>query len=195
MERQAMLVDRDDFTLVLIDIQNRLAAVMDRRDEVIRNSKRLARTAKLMGAPIVLTRQYPKGLGETVPELEETLGLLETEGAELRRIDKMAFCCSREPDFLQAVEDLARRQVVLAGMETHICIAQTALNLLERDREIFVAADACCSRRTWDHELALDRLRAAGVGVLTSESVMYEAAGVAGTEEFRALLKVVKGEA
>ncbi len=139
----------------------------------------------------MVTRQYPKGLGGTVPELEEVLVDLAEQGASVTGLDKTAFCCAAETDFSEALAATGRTQVVLVGMETHICIAQTAL-ALEPEYEVHVVADAVCSRTPLDNDVALDRLRAAGVIVTTSESVMYEAVGRAGTPEFKRLLEIVK---
>lgn len=185
------LIRRGDMVLVIVDIQERLAAVMDRRDQVVAATSRLARAAAVLDIPIVVTRQYPKGLGGTVPELEEVLVDAAEGGASVRGLDKTAFCCAAESDFVEVLEALGKRQVVLAGMETHICVMQTALAL--RDvYEVQVAADAVCSRKMEDHLVGLDRLRAAGIIVSTSESVMYEAVGRAGTPEFKSLLEIVK---
>lgn len=188
----ARLIAREDVVLVIIDMQERLAAAMSKRDAVTLAASRLARTAALIGAPTIITRQYPQGLGETVSELRRVLEHLEHEGARVARVDKTAFCCADEVGFMEALQATGRRQVVLAGMETHICVGQTALALAAEDFEVHVAADASCSREDSAHEIALHRMRFAGVTVTTSESVMYEALGRAGTDEFRRLLAIVK---
>jgi nicotinamidase-related amidase len=192
MNPETPLVARDGFALVIIDVQERLAAAMDRRESVVGAVSRLARTAAMLEAPVIITRQYPQGLGPTVPELESVLRTLSDEGAQVIGLDKTAFCCAAETGFIEALRATGRRQVVLVGMETHICVTQTALVLADEGYDVYVAADACCSRSVDDHEVALDRLRHAGVRVTTSESVMYEAVGRAGTEEFRRLLAIVK---
>lgn len=189
------LVERDAFVLVLVDIQERLAAVMPRRAEVVAAAVRLAKTAGLVGAPVLVTRQYPEGLGGTVAEVEEVVTTLAAAGVRVTGVDKSAFCCAAEREFVQALRAVERKQVVITGMETHICVAQTALSLVADGYDVQVVADACCSRSDADHEVALARMRQAGVVVTTSESVMYEAVGRAATEEFRALLAIVKGEA
>ncbi len=186
------LVDREDAVLVLVDFQERLAAAMSRKDAVVATAARLARVAALLDIPMVVTRQYPKGLGGTVPELEAVLVPAAQEGARVMSADKVAFCCAAEAAFCEALDSTGRGQVVLCGMETHICIAQTALALAAEGRQVQVVADACCSRSERDHDVALDRLRAAGVTVTTSEAVIYEAVREAGTEEFKNLLAIVK---
>lgn len=176
---------RDTAVLVLVDMQERLAATMPRRSEVIDAAVFLARATRILGVPIVVTRQYPRGLGDTVAELAAAAG-------DLAPVDKVSFSCPSEPAFRERLAELGRRQVVLAGMETHICITQTALALRAEGAEVHVVADATCSRREADHRVALERLRAAGVVVTTAESVVYEALGEAATGEFRLVLDAVK---
>lgn len=184
------VADRDDLVLLVIDIQDRLAAAMERRDEVVRTTARLVRLAGIVGARVVVTRQYPQGLGDTVTELAAVIADAVGPGATV--VDKTAFCACGEPAFLEAMEATGRRQVAIAGMETHICVTQTALALACAGWRVHVVEDACCSRTPRDHESALARLRHAGVTVTTSESLMYEAVGRAGTDEFKRLLAVVK---
>lgn len=187
------LIDRHELVLVLVDFQERLAAAMPDRERVLATVDRLVRGVVLVDAPVIVTRQYPKGLGSTDPGLEQTLIELADAGARVAGIDKTAFCCAAEHDFNEALSATGRRQVVIAGMETHICVTQTALALLGEGYRVQVAADACCSRDREAHEVALSRLRARGVVVTHSESVLYEAVGEAGTDEFKALLQIVKG--
>ena len=187
------LLERESAVLVLVDMQEKLVAAMPERERVLGASVRLTRVFALVKAPIMITRQYPQGLGPTEPMLEEAVLALAEEGATVVGVDKTAFCACREPGFLDALSLRRRGQVVLAGMETHICITQTALDLASRGYSVQVVADACCSRDSRMHEVALDRLRSAGIVVTTSESVMYELLGRANTDEFRALLRIVKG--
>ncbi len=176
---------RDDTVLVLVDMQSRLADAMTRRDAVVGTSALLARVAALLGVPVVVTRQYPAGLGDTVPEIREVLG-------EAPVVDKIVFSAAAEPAFREHLGSLGRGRVVLAGMETHICITQTALALASEGFGVHVVADAVCSRRDADHEVALARLRSAGVVVTTAESVIYELLEQAATPEFKVVLEVVK---
>lgn len=192
-EIRSTLADRGKAVLVLIDVQEKLAAAMSERERVLAAAVRMLRAFALVGAPIMFTRQYPEGLGPTEPVIEDALLALAEEGATVIGVDKTAFCACREPGFLDALDARDRPQVVLAGMETHICITQTALDLVSRGFQVHVAADACCSQDVGMHDIALDRLRSAGVVVTSSESVMYELVGRAATEEFRSLLRIVKG--
>lgn len=179
------VVDRSDAVLVLMDMQESLASAMERRDAVVRTSALLARVVRLLDVPLIVTRQYPEGLGDTVQALREAVG-------ETVTVDKVTFSCLAEPAFAERLGALGRRQVLIAGMETHICVAQTALALLAEGYRVHVVADAVCSRRSMDHEVALERLRAAGAEITVAESVIYEALGRAGTPEFREVLAQVK---
>jgi nicotinamidase-related amidase len=185
------LIHRTGLVLVVVDVQEKLAGVMERRGEVVATAVRLVKAAALLGAPIVATRQYPQGLGGFVTELDTALSDA-SSSVVVTIIDKLAFCACDEPAFLEALYDTGRSMAVVVGMETHICVTQTALALAKKTYPVHVVADACCSRRDADHCVALDRLRTAGIVVTTSESVMYEAVSKAGTDEFRELLAIVK---
>lgn len=191
-ERHPALVTREGSVLVVVDIQERLAAVMGRRDETVATASRLVRVAAILGTPVVVTRQHPRGLGDTVDELHAPLDEARRAGSAVTVVDKLSFDCMAEPAFVAALADTGCEHVVLAGMEAHICVTQTALSLAAAGPTPHVVADAVCSRHDADAATALDRLRCHGVDVLTSESAIYEAVGEAGTERFRAVLQVVK---
>lgn len=186
------LVDKDSAVLVVVDIQDKLAAVMPEREAVAACAARLVRACGHLGIPVLITRQYPKGLGDTVAEVREAYESL-PPGLGAGVVDKTAFCCTLEPTFEDALSSTGRGQVVLAGMETHICVAQTALGLLGEGRRVHVVHDAVCSRDVKDHERALNRICAEGVTVTTSESFLYEALGRAEGDAFKAVLEIVKG--
>ncbi len=179
------LPDCDDTVLVIVDVQERLAAVMRRRDETVARIVMLASAAQILGVPVIVTRQNPNGLGDTVKEVADVVGVHEP-------VDKMAFCCREDAGFSDILADTWRGQVVLVGLEAHICVTQTALALVEDGYHVHVVADATCSRRDRDAEIAFDRLRQAGVSVTTAEALLYELVGVAGTDRFRAILPLVK---
>lgn len=193
MPNTASVVCRDTAVLVVIDEQERLAAAMERREAVLAATARMIRVAALTGVPIVVTRQYPRGLGDNEPALEHVLAEVAAGGASVSRVDKVSFDCFSEPAFADAVGALGRRQIALAGMETHICVAQTALTALRADYDVHVACDATCSRDAMLHDAALARLAAAGGTVTSSESFAYELVQCAGTDEFKALLGIIKG--
>ena len=179
------IADRVDAVLIVIDVQDRLAAAMRHRNEVVATVAMLVRSARLLGIPILVTRQYPEGLGDIVAEVHEALG-------EYTPIDKTSFCCRADAAFSDELADTWRGQAILVGMEAHVCIAQTALALLEDGYRVQVVTDAVCSRRDSDRDVALERLRYAGAAVTTSEAVLYEVLGSSHAEEFKAILEIVK---
>ena len=183
---------RGDALLVVVDIQERLSAVMPDRERVLSAVGKLVRTSALVGVPVIVTRQYPKGLGDLDGGVAEPIAAAQREGASVTLTDKVTFDCFGEPGFVEALAPLGRRQLLLVGMETHICVTQTVLSALAEEFDVHVVADACCSRDASSHDTALERMRAAGAVVTTTESVMYELVGAAATDEFRALLDIVK---
>jgi len=187
------VVNREHVAIVVVDVQERLAAAMVRREQVVARSALLARVAAIVGCPIIVTRQYPRGLGGVEPELMEVLEQLASEGGDVHTVDKLSFDCFGESAFCETVAQVRRGQLVLCGMETHICVSQTALAALREGFDVHIAGDACCSREMECHELALGRLSHAGAAITTAESVAYELVGCAGTDEFKALLAAVKG--
>ncbi|MBN2248238.1 MAG: isochorismatase family protein [Coriobacteriia bacterium] len=179
------VITADDAVCVLIDVQTSLADVMPTRNQTVAAGRLLLRVADRIGVPVIVTRQNPARLGDTVPELLEVVG-------PHVPVDKMTFNCLAESAFEVRLEATDRRTVVIAGMETHICVLQTALALLRAGYSVHVVADASCSRRETDRMVALDRLRGAGAIVTTAEQVVYEAVGAAGTPAFRDVLRFVK---
>lgn len=191
MSQVATTARRDDVVLIVIDVQERLAVAMSRRDEVIGAASKLIRTAALVGAPVIMTRQYPAGLGDVEPELRQAADSV-SKSSSVTWADKVAFDCFAEPTFTELLAKTGRKQLVIAGMESHICVVQTALSAIAAGFDVHVVGDACCSRDATCHESALARLRMAGAVVTTTESVLYELVGQAATDEFRALLRIVK---
>ena len=173
-------LDRDDAVLIVIDIQERLAVAMAERERVVSNTGHLIAAAKLLGVPMVVTEQYPKGLGPTVPELRTAL---ETAPA----IEKMTFDCCGEPSFAPALDQAGRSTAIVCGMETHICVLQTVLGLLATGMNVHVAADAVCSRNPENTRIALELQRDAGAVITCTETVLFQLLGRAGTPEFKAI--------
>jgi nicotinamidase-related amidase len=175
---------------MVIDVQERLAKVMPRRDETVECCVRLVRGFRRLELPVYLTEQYPEGLGPTVSELGEVL-----EGIEPFR--KLTFsCCGLagvdDNAVVQALAAAGRNQVVLCGMEAHVCVLQTALGLKEGGYDVHVVEDAVCSRDEVHFRNALRRLAASGVVVTNHESVLFEVLESAGTPEFRDIARLVR---
>ena len=182
-----MLIHADDSCLLVIDMQERLVAAMQAPARTIGNARILIAAARELAVPVLLTEQYPKGLGATVPELAEA-----AEAANAVILPKMHFSCMEDEDFAAAFEAAGRRQAVIAGMEAHICVMQTAVSLMDQGYEVFVVTDATSSRTLESEKACLDRLQACGAGIVTTEMVVFEWLGRAGTPAFKALLPLIK---
>jgi nicotinamidase-related amidase len=174
-----MLIDATRSTLLLIDLQERLAPAIDGIAEVLRHNVWLVDVARRLDVPVVATEQYPAGLGPTVPELAGRLAPEEI-------VEKIHFSAAAD-GCLEALPALARPQVVLTGTETHVCVLQTALGLLAQGKEVFVVAEAAGSRRTSDKALGLERMRQEGCRIVSREMVAFEWLQRAGTDTFRAV--------
>jgi nicotinamidase-related amidase len=184
--RHPALLDRAAAILVVIDVQEAYRAALHEFDRMTAAVVRLVRGAALLGVPVLLTEQYPQGLGHTVAELAEHLP------PATQRFDKMSLSCVGAPGFLDAVTALGRRQVVLAGLETHACVNQTAHDLLAAGQQVHLPRDATSARHAADVETAWEKMRAAGVLPATSESVLLELIGTAAAPEFKALQRLIR---
>jgi len=171
--------------LVLVDIQGKLAQMMHEKDRFIERNATLVRGMRALDVPIVWVEHNPEGLGRTVPEVARHL-----DG--LKPVEKNTFSCCGNEGFLEALVEAGRKQILLAGMETHICILLTALELVERGLEVQVVADAVSSRRLENKQNALSRLRDAGVVVTNVETALYELMRDAAHPRFREILKLIK---
>jgi nicotinamidase-related amidase len=185
INRHETILNRDRVALVVIDIQERLAKAMPKLDEYYRNVGVLIKAFRRLGAPVVVTEQYTKGLGPTVPEIADALG-------DFEPIEKMTFSCAGEPKYVEELQATGVNQAVLSGMETHVCVQQTALDLLAAGYQVHVAADAVRSRNKQDWAFSLERMRQVGVIITTTEAIVFEMLVKCGTDEFKDISKLVK---
>jgi len=174
----------DNTVLLVVDIQGKLARIVHDSEATIQGAGKLIRGAKVLGLPILHTEQNPAGLGPTVPELA---GLLDPQA-----IPKLRFSCCGEKRFLDALSRLGRNQVLLAGIETHICVYQTAVELIGFGYELHVAADAVSSRTPGNRQIGLRKMERAGAHVTSVETALFELQRVAEGPAFKELLKIVK---
>ncbi|MCC6712728.1 MAG: hydrolase [Candidatus Dadabacteria bacterium] len=179
---------REDTVLVVIDMQERLMSAMpDIHSRVaVRNVRVLIEAAKVLGIPVLATEQYPKGLGPTIEDVTDSLG----EG--VKPIEKVVFSCARAEEFGDAVKELGRSSYILAGTETHVCVLQTAVDLVNEGYNVYVPADAVVSRNDLDWQKGLDLMGKAGATVGTTEAFLFMLLERAGTDEFKAVSKLVK---
>lgn len=182
---RTFLLDRADSALVVVDIQERLAAVMSKRERVTTNTVHLIAAARLLALPVILTEQYPKGLGQTVDEVKSELAVYEP-------FEKTHFSCCDEPGFLGMVSALGKRNIIISGMETHVCVLQTVLGLLREGYGVHLVADAVCSRKKDDYLIGLGVAREAGAVITSTETALFQLLRRAGTEEFKAISRRIK---
>jgi nicotinamidase-related amidase len=176
----------EECALAVIDIQEKLLPSIWEKERVVRNSQLLVRMAEAMDIPILVSAQYVRGLGPIVPEIASLL-------PEIRPIEKLEFGCFGNDAFCSAVEGLAGRNTLLVcGIESHICVMQTALGALNQGMRVHVAADAVSSRTELNWKLGLERMRDAGAVISSTEMMLYELMGKSGTPVFKEMLKWVK---
>ena len=166
---------------MVVDIQEAFRPAIDEFDGIVDASAALIQGARALGVPVIVTEQYPRGLGDTVPELLEHL-----EGVE--RLAKTVFAATQADGFALGGRD----QVVLCGVEAHVCVSQTALELLAAGTDVHVAADAVSSRTAWNRELGLRRMAAAGATTSSVEMALFELLGAAGSDAFKTIQGLVK---
>ncbi|MDG3004488.1 isochorismatase family protein [Paludisphaera mucosa] len=169
--------------LLVIDVQEKLVAAVADGPRVVAAVLRLVRGARLLHVPVQATEQYPKGLGATVGPLAELIP---------ERASKLTFACCSAPQVLEQFYGRLTRHVTLAGLEAHVCVAQTALDLLDLGFRVQVPADAVASRNPFDRDVALRRLEAAGATISTTEAVLFEWCATADRPEFKAISGLVK---
>ena len=185
---EPLLCDAQQSQLLVIDIQERLVSAMPEatRDEVLSRTRRILQSAALLEIPTILTEQYPQGLGATEAAVGQWLP------AETRRLEKTSFSCCNAQGFCETALVAGRNHIVIIGMETHVCVLQTAIDLLQRDYQVFVVADAVCSRSADHKRNALERMRQSGVQITNSESLLFEWLRDSNHEQFRAISRLIR---
>lgn len=180
------MLNRDNSIFVIIDIQEKLVPAMYDGESIIENNVKLINGMHLFNVPIVITEQYPRGLGKTVQPIIEALGDL------YNPIEKMTFSCMGEKNFIELMETFGKRNVIISGMESHVCVLQTVLQLKEAGYNPIVIEDCICSRKDNDHYIAIERMVKEGITLSTLESILFQICGTSLDENFKALSKLVK---
>ncbi|MDP7396351.1 MAG: hydrolase [Lentisphaeria bacterium] len=179
------MLQPENSVVVIVDVQGKLAGMMHDHESLFENLARLIKGAQLLDLPVLWVEQNPAGLGRTVPQLA---ALLEPAVP----FEKMSFSCCGCKAFTEAVEALGRRQILVAGIETHVCVYQTVVDLLERGYHVEVVADAVSSRSSQNREIGLARMDRAGALMTTVEMALFESAGSAEHPAFRKLVGIIK---
>lgn len=183
----ALRLDADRAMLLVIDVQEKLLPLIEGHEALVDATNRLIRGAALFDLPVMVTEQYPKGIGATDEQLSASLACVTPS-----TLTKMAFSCCGDDGIRDTLRDLDRQQIIVCGIETHVCVQQTVLDLLMMDYQVFVCADAVGSRAKLDYKTALHRMRQVGAAVATVESVLFELCVACGTERFKSMLELIK---
>ena len=178
------MLEIDNTVLVVIDVQGKLASLMHDRERLYDNTARMIRAAAVLDIEVICTEQHPDGLGPTVPEVAGHLNV--------QPIPKFAFSCCGEPAFETALKLTECTQVLLTGIETHICVYQTAVDLLTGGYEVYALTDAVSSRTVGNKLIGLDRMKDAGARLTSVEMALFELLEVAGGDAFKEIIKIVK---
>ncbi len=176
-----MLMKKTDSLLLIIDVQERLAPAMDNPREVINGCATLLGVAQELGVPCVISEQYPQGLGQTMVDLRNELA------PDSTYFPKIEFSCWQNEKIAQEIKKHNKKQIIIAGVETHICVVQTAIDLKNAGYDVFVVSNACSSRNQLNHVLGLQRLMHSGVEVVNTEMVIFEWLEKAGSPEFKTI--------
>ena len=185
----ALKVDPTQAALLVVDVQDRLAAVVDGRERCQKNVLVLIELARRSRMPVVVSEQYPRGLGPTVAPVAEALA---APGLEVFRFEKVEFGCPEAPGFAPIWNELRREQWLVTGMEAHICVYQSARSLVERGARVQVVRDAVASRTPENLAVGLDLISRAGGVVTSTETVVFDVLGRAGTDDFKAMSRLIK---
>jgi nicotinamidase-related amidase len=181
-------LDRNNALLAVVDVQEKLANVIHGIDDVQKNIERLIRGCHLLGVPLLITEQYPKGLGATTETLRTAIA--ETSGTAV--MQKMCFSSAGCGEFSDALKKSGRSQVLLAGIEAHVCVYQTALDLLESGYDVHIVADAVSSRTAENRDIAIRRLEREGAKLTSTEMALFEMTIEAGTDLFKGISRLVR---
>lgn len=173
--------DRKRTVFVMIDVQEKFVPVIRGVKDVIRNANILVKASEILRVPLLVTEQYPKGLGKTVNGIKVP-----------KPIEKMEFSCFGCREFVRKLDALKVKDVVIFGIEAHVCVLKTALDALEKGCRVHVVADAVSSRTKDNKELAIERMRQSGIYVVTTEMILFQLMDKAGTDEFKKISRLVK---
>lgn len=175
-------LNREDCLLLVIDIQERLIPVVHQYQEVIDNANILLKGMEILGVPVIVTEQYPKGLGNTCKEI-----LL---GDDVKVMEKITFSCLANDYIKESVQ--TKKQIIICGVEAHICVLKTALDLLDEGYEVHLITDAVSSRKNENKQIAVERMKQSGVFVSSTEMILFQLLDKAGTDEFKLISKLIK---
>lgn len=179
------MLEKDNAVLLVIDVQGKLATLMHEKDRLFKNINRMVAGAKLLGIPVIWTEQLPEKLGETVPEVKQSM-------TDIPLLTKATFSCCGGEGFDEKLKSLGRKQVLVTGIETHICVFQTCRDLAKDDYELHLVIDAVSSRLEHNYHLGVERIQQLGAIKTSVEMSLFEMMKVAEGDDFRQIVKIVK---
>jgi len=179
------MLNPDNTVLVVVDVQEKLARAMYEKETLLASIIKVVEGAKILGLPVIRTEQNPKGLGETVSEVAELL-------SDMRPVTKLSFSCCGEANFMEQLSALNRKQVLILGIESHVCVYQTVADLLQVGYEVQVIADAVSSRTPENRAIGLERCKELGASITSVETALFELLKKAEGDKFKEMLRVVK---
>ena len=182
---QIMRINREACVGLVIDIQDKLFPHMDQKEKLLKRCLILLEGLQVLKVPLMLTEQYPKGLGSTLEQLSTAM-------ERNHPIEKVTFSCCDEPSFQNTLDQLNRNTLIICGIEAHVCVLQTVVDLIGSGYKPVVVADCISSRSADDKRIALERMRAEGAIITTCESILFELTRLAGTDEFKAISRLIK---
>ena len=185
LEHHPAILAKENTAFVIVDMQEKLLPYVIDKEKVVENVQMLIKFADIMSIPIILTEHYPKGLGKTVPEVSEVL-------KNYAPITKVIFSCCSAKGFLPRLKELGAKRIMIAGIESHICVEQTTLDVMRAGFDVHVIADAISSRTMENKNIGIEKMRQFNAVISSTEMAMYEIMERADTKEFKEVLKLVK---
>lgn len=178
------IIDKNTTAFIQIDIQEKFKPAIYKMDEVISNAKILVESSQALNVPIVVTEQYPKGLGKTVEEI------ILPENTPI--IEKLHFSCFGNQEFNKKIKELKLKSIIIFGVEAHVCLLKTALDALKQNLEVYLVADAVSSRTPENKALAIERMRQSGAFIVSTEMILFQMLDYSGTDDFKVVSKLIK---
>ncbi len=179
------MITTEDTALVLVDVQGKLAQAMHNKEELFENLKKIVKGAQVLGVPILWAEQNPDGLGPTIPEIAELL-------PNQKPVSKLSFSCCGNEHFMKNLKAVNRKNMLVVGIEAHVCVYQTAADLISRQYDVQIVADAVASRTPENKAIGLEKCKYAGASLTSTETVLFELLKEAGGERFKEIIHLVK---
>jgi len=180
-----MKIKKEDAVCLVIDVQEKLVPAIHNQEEVVKKTIQLLNGLKTLDCPVIFTQQYTKGLGMTVPEIVETQ-------ENFQYIEKITYSCLDTEEVKETLKKLGKKTVIIAGLETHICVMQTVRDLIADGYQVYLAADCISSRTAFNYQVGMERMKQEGAVISSVESVLFEMLVKAGTPEFKTISKIIK---